>query len=135
MSTVSLICLQTDNESEYDLNHQLSAAISPNLFTSCPLHMWIIISAAMNTTCFVTWRQESLRTTQHYAENTELGGGRGCGGVVMKAVCLRRRFRIILIVNCDMISRTHKRHCCHQCHPLHNAGTCRTMYIAKIYCD
>ena len=39
MSTVSLICLQTDNESEYDLNHQLSAAISPNLFTSCPLHV------------------------------------------------------------------------------------------------
>ena len=28
-----------DNESEYDLNHQLSAAISSNLFTSCRLHV------------------------------------------------------------------------------------------------
>ena len=88
----------------------------------------------INTTCFVTWRQESLVTNTTLCRAEHRPGG--CGGVVvMKAVCLRRRFRIILIVNCDMISRTHKRHCCHQCHHLHNAGTCRTIYLAKIYCD
>ena len=80
MSTVSLICLQTDNESEYDLNHQLSAAISPNLFTSCRLHH------VDNYQCCDEYNLLRDMATGKSADNTTLcreHRARGDGGAVV----------------------------------------------------